>query len=120
MTKFSISPTDLNAALNAGPNSATPPRIFDVRKKPAFDAEPQMIPSASWQVHDQVRDWSRDISTNASIVVYCVHGHEVSQNAAQHLRDLGFDARYLDGGFDEWKTAGFALVDAGDRSEARH
>jgi hypothetical protein len=40
-------------------------------------------------------------------VTYCVHGHEVSQNAAKALRDLGITARYIEGGLEEgWKAAG--------------
>jgi len=112
MTKFSISPNDLNAGLNAATTTRTPLRIFDVRKKPAFDSEPFLIPTATWQIHDQVKDWAKTIPSNTDIVVYCVHGHEVSQNAAQHLRDKGFNARYLKGGFDEWKTCGLTLITA--------
>ena len=111
MTKFSISPIDLNTSLNATSNTRTRPRIFDVRKRPAFEAAPQLIPSAIWQIHDRVNEWSQDIPIEKTIIVYCVHGHEVSQNAAQQLRDLGFNARYLQGGFDEWKTQGFNLVE---------
>lgn len=107
MTNTFISSIDLNAAFA----SNTPPLIFDVRKKPAFDAEPDLIPTATWQIHDQVETWAKEIPTSARIVVYCVHGHEVSQNAAQHLRDLGYNARYLQGGFEAWKCAGFKLVD---------
>ena len=41
------------------------------------------------------------------VVVYCVHGHEVSQNAAKALRELGMAAQFLDGGLEEgWKAAG--------------
>jgi hypothetical protein len=36
--------------------------------------------------------------------VYCVHGHEVSQNAAQEL-----GARFLEGGIEAWREAGGEL-----------
>jgi hypothetical protein len=43
--------------------------------------------------------------------VYCVHGHEVSQNAAKALRDAGFNACFLDGGIEEgWKGNGGAVA----------
>ena len=40
----------------------------------------------------------------AQVVVYCVHGHEVSQSAAKAL-----GARYLEGGIEAWREAGGEL-----------
>ena len=58
-----------------------------------------------------VSDWSRELPRAASVVVYCVHGHEVSQNTAKALQDMGIAARYLEGGLEEgWKAAGGELV----------
>jgi Fe-Mn family superoxide dismutase len=44
------------------------------------------------------------------VVVYCVHGHEVSRATALRLRSAGVNARYLRGGIDGWRTAGRPLV----------
>jgi rhodanese-related sulfurtransferase len=44
------------------------------------------------------------------MVVYCVHGHEVSQSAARTLRELGFKAQYLEGGIATWTEAGFEII----------
>jgi hypothetical protein len=42
--------------------------------------------------------------------VYCVHGHEVSQNVAKALREQGLDAYFLEGGLEEgWKSNGGTL-----------
>lgn len=103
-----ISPTNLNTALL----SAKPPTVFDVRKKSAFDKASQTLPSATWQIHDDVENWSDGIPRNHPIVVYCVHGHEVSQNAARALRDMGFDACYLQGGFEGWQNDGLPVEKA--------
>jgi hypothetical protein len=35
-------------------------------------------------------------------VVYCAHGLEIGRNAAASLRQIGADARYLEGGIAEW------------------
>jgi hypothetical protein len=43
------------------------------------------------------------------VVVYCVHGHAVSQEAAAALAATGRKARYLDGGIEHWKEGGLAL-----------
>jgi hypothetical protein len=57
-----------------------------------------------------VPSWAGELPRAGNVVVYCVHGHEVSQNAAKSLRDLGIAARYLEGGLEEgWKAAGGEL-----------
>lgn len=106
-----ISPANLNTALQ----STNPPAIFDVRKKPAFDEDPRTLPTANWQIHDEAEKWTSGLSHNHLIVVYCVHGHEVSQNAARALRDMGFDACYLQGGFEGWQEAELPVEKAGKK-----
>jgi len=55
--------------------------------------------------------WGSKLSeeVKVSAVVYCIHGHEVSQNAAKVLNELGFNAQYLDGGIAQWKEAGLPV-----------
>jgi Fe-Mn family superoxide dismutase len=43
------------------------------------------------------------------VVVYCVHGHEVSRATALRLRAAGLDARFLRGGIAAWEAAGLPL-----------
>jgi rhodanese-related sulfurtransferase len=106
MSKKSISPTKLNNALR----SCDAPVVFDVRKRPAFEQDPDTIPGAIWQIHDGVGIWAKPLPRDHPVVVYCVHGHEVSQNASQALCDIGFRAVFLEGGFDGWKQAGLPVV----------
>ena len=81
------------------------PTLVDTRKDKAYDADDRLIPGAlrtgpdpSALAHDHPRD--------RPIVVYCVYGHEVGQDAAAMLREKGFDARYLEGGIDGWRKEG--------------
>lgn len=106
MSNSSISTTQLNQLLQ----SANPPVIVDVRKKPAFEKDPDTLPGATWQNHEEVALWAKDLPNDRHIVVYCVHGHEVSQNACKNLRALGFEAAFLKGGIDAWKQAGLPLA----------
>ncbi|HEX9125190.1 MAG TPA: chromate resistance protein ChrB domain-containing protein [Methylomirabilota bacterium] len=102
----SITASELEAAL-AGPQ---PPLVIDVRKAPAFRAAPDMVAGALRRDPAGVASWAKALPRAASVVTYCVHGHEVSQNAARALRDLGVSARYLEGGLEEgWKAAGGTL-----------
>ncbi|MEE9310235.1 MAG: rhodanese-like domain-containing protein [Cocleimonas sp.] len=98
----SISISNLKEALA----SQAAPVVFDVRKKPAFDSDPRTIQGAEWRAFDDVKAWASEIANDDKVVVYCVHGHEVSQSAARGLRELGFDATYLDGGIATWIEEG--------------
>jgi rhodanese-related sulfurtransferase len=103
----SITTTDLKTAL-AG---RQPPLLVDVRRTPAFRSAPDMAAGALRRDPAGVESWAKALPRAASVVTYCVHGHEVSQGAAKALRDQGIDARYLEGGLEEgWRAAGGALM----------
>lgn len=85
--------------------------ILDVRRKPVFDGASDMLPNASWRDPEKVAEWSTELPENAAIVVYCVHGHQVSQGVANHLQGLGCDVRYLEGGIEGWREGGGSLTD---------
>jgi len=86
------------------------PLVVDVRKPPAFDADPLVIASAIRRGHDTVADWAAALPVGREVVAYCVHGHEVSQGVARALAGRGVRARYLEGGIEGWKTAGAPTV----------
>jgi len=103
----SITAAELKFALAA----KQPPLVIDVRRPPAFRAAPDMATGALRRDPDAVAEWAKELPRAASIVTYCVHGHEVSQGAAQALRDVGISARYLEGGIEEgWRAAGGDLM----------
>jgi rhodanese-related sulfurtransferase len=83
---------------------ALAPVILDVRREPAFAGDDRMLPGAIRRPPpDEI---GRDLPRGRPVVVYCVHGHEVGQNAAAALAAAGWDARYLEGGIEGWKEAG--------------
>ena len=103
----SITASELKVALDG----REPPLVIDVRRPPAFQAALDMVAGALRRDPGAVTAWAKTLPRAASVVTYCVHGHEVSQNAAKALRDLGIAARYLDGGLEEgWKAARGELV----------
>jgi len=103
---ISISPKQLQADLKSG----QPPIVIDVRREPAFLAAPDMLSGALRRDPATVETWANELPSAASVVVYCVHGHEVSQNAARALAVRGFQARYVEGGLEAWRSAGGALM----------
>src|SRR5262245_17867314 len=97
----SVSPSNLKTEM-AG---RAPPILLDLRKRPAFlDAE-AMASGALRREPEDVRGWAKSLPKARAVVVYCVHGHEVSQSAAAALNDAGISARYLEGGLEGWKAA---------------
>jgi hypothetical protein len=46
------------------------------------------------------------VPRHRDVVVYCVHGHEISKNTAAALATAGVSARYLEGGIEAWQLAG--------------
>jgi len=110
--------TDLSPeALMTRLASGSAPLVIDVRKPEAFRAEPATIPGAIWRDPSTLADWAGGLPDGRAVVVYCVHGHEVSRNARDALRRQGFDADRLAGGLEGWKAAGGRVVPAtrGDR-----
>lgn len=95
-------PSELQAALA----STSRPQLLDVRRAPVFEESRELIAGAIWRDPERVAEWSAELDSERPVVVYCVHGHQVSQGCASELARLGFDAAYLDGGIEGWKAAG--------------
>ena len=93
-------------ALRAAMQSSAAPRVLDVRRSPAYSQSGEQMAGASWRDPAEVDLWSKDLLPGRPVVVYCVHGHEVSQGCADHLQAQGVDAHYLEGGLEAWKQAG--------------
>ena len=108
MGDFSISVAGLANLLD----SNQPPLLFDVRKPQAYMDSGWTLPSACWRDPAGVDQWAREIPEGSLVVVYCVHGHEVSQGVGTALRKRGCDARVLEGGFEAWCAARGAAVPA--------
>lgn len=84
--------------------------LVDVRRAAARAASPDFIPGAVWRDPERVGEWAAVLPAGEPVVVYCVHGHEVSQGVADALLARGLDARYLAGGIAGWVAAGAAVA----------
>jgi rhodanese-related sulfurtransferase len=102
-------PSILPEELYSGIGTAAAPCVFDVRRAAAFDADDRMLVAARRRSPGEVGEWARGLSTGNPVVVYCTHGHEVSQEVAKALRGGGIDARYLEGGITGWAELGLPL-----------
>jgi len=90
--------------LSARLGRADAPILVDVRKAPAFDGARRAIAGALRIAPDDIVPGSAKLPGDREIVAYCVHGHEVSQDAARALASAGFNAAFLEGGIAHWEA----------------
>ena len=84
-------------------------QLLDVRRAQARIDDGSDIPGGVWRDPAQWLDWKNDVGRQRPVVVYCAHGHEISQGLTAALRAMGVDARHLEGGISAWKAAGQPL-----------
>jgi rhodanese-related sulfurtransferase len=98
----SISPTELYGRLG----TAAAPTVLDVRRAADFATAGELIISACRRDPNEVEHWGKDLPGRRQVVVNCVHGRQVSQGVAAHLREADVDALYLQDGIAGWIAKG--------------
>ena len=98
------------ASLRQSLASNQPPLVIDVRKNAAFLGAADLVRGALRRDPQRIADWAKSLPASSTVVVYCVHGHEVSQGAAKALSERGIAASFLEGGIEHWKSDGGALA----------
>ncbi len=109
-----ITPTDLQALLSAG----KPISLLDVRRAEARAKEPVAIPGAIWRDPAALDDWISDLDAGRQIILYCVHGEEISNAVVDALQAKSLRARFVKGGLDAWQAVG-GPVESCDRGQDR-
>jgi rhodanese-related sulfurtransferase len=109
----SVSSQKLYASLG----TTAAPVLVDVRRAEAFGADDAVIIGALHRPPESVSDWRADLPKNHEVVVYCVHGHDVSQGVAKTLQNAGIKAAYLEGGITGWKERQLPTRRKRDESE---
>ena len=102
------------ATLRQSIASSEPPLVIDVRRRERFLEANDLIRGGLRRDPERVQEWKNTLPRAASVVVYCVHGHEVSQNVAKAL-----GARYLEGGIEAWRENGGDLFPKPKNSASR-
>ncbi|WP_422371178.1 rhodanese-like domain-containing protein [Hoeflea sp.] len=83
--------------------------IIDVRKPAARSSSGLEVPGSVWRHPFDAVNWAGAFK-GRRVVVYCVHGHEVSRAVRGLLEDSGIEARLIEGGFEAWRAAGLPVV----------
>ena len=105
-----ITSAQLKSALSSAQSSNKPPLLIDVRRIPAFTESTDVITGALYRNPEHINEWASSLPRASSVVVYCVHGHQVSQGAAQALNEHGVNAQFLVGGIAHWAEDGGAVM----------
>lgn len=92
---FSLSPASFNARL--GRSDA--PLVLDVRRQERFVESSRLLACAQRCAPEDVAQWATS-RPPGEVVVYCVYGHNVSDDAATVLRAAGWHARAVAGGIE--------------------
>lgn len=79
--------------------------LLDVRRAIVRNADGAQIPNAKWQDPELLFSWKDQVPRDRPVILYCAHGHEISQGCAATLWAMGLDARYLVDGFAGWREA---------------
>jgi rhodanese-related sulfurtransferase len=101
-----ISPQQLIETIGSG----LQPLVVDVRRTSAFKSAPTRIPGSIWRDHMQAAAWLPALGPERDLVVYCIHGHNVSALAAALLEQAGARVSVLEGGIEAYAAAGGPLV----------
>jgi len=97
----SVSPAVFNAALGR----ADTPLVLDVRRQPRFDESPRLLACAQRCAPEDVAALAAS-HTPREVLVYCVYGHNVSEEAAATLIAAGWQARTVAGGIEGGQDGG--------------
>ena len=85
------------------------PALIDVRPEEDFAADERLIPGSIRRSHREVTEWDSHFAARSAIVI-CQRGQQLAHGTAAWLRKAGAKVQVLEGGFEEWKSAGYPLV----------
>ena len=92
---LSVSPVVFNARLGR----ADTPLVLDVRRQPRFDESPRLLACAQRCAPEDVAAFAAS-HAQREVFVYCVYGHNVSEDAVAALRVAGWNAYRVAGGME--------------------
>ena len=92
---LSVSPLAFNARLGR----AKTPLVLDVRRQPCFDESPRLLAGAQRCAPEDVAAFAASQAPR-EVFVYCVYGHNVSEEAAATLQAAGWNAHRVAGGIE--------------------
>ena len=81
-------------------------QVLDARPKHYYSRNMDMMQGAIWRDPTRIDEWSKELTADAPVFVYCAYGFHVGCSVTAELRERGFDAKYVRGGLSAWYAAG--------------
>lgn len=85
--------------------------LLDVRREQARAESGLEIAGTIWRNPAHWLDWKDEFLAAPRVLLYCAHGHEISQGLTATLCAMGVDAVSVAGGFSAWQAAGLPTAD---------
>lgn len=92
--------------------------LLDVRREQALAVSGVQIEGALWKNPALWLDWKDTISKLRPVVVYCAHGHEISQGLTATLLAMGIEAMSLEGGLSAWQDRELPVVTVAPKGDS--
>ena len=67
-------------------------QVLDARPAHYFSRNNEMMKGAIWRDPTRVDEWSKELSTDEPVFVYCAYGFHMGCSVAAQLCERGFDA----------------------------
>jgi len=93
---------EVKAMMDAG----KPVQVIDARPRHFVSRQQDIMQGATWRDPERVQEWVGELSRSDPVVVFCAYGFHVGCKTAIKLRDLGFDAKFMQGGHSAWRAIG--------------
>jgi Fe-Mn family superoxide dismutase len=87
-------------------DSSEPVQVVDARPRASVSWTQEVMQGATWRDPERVPEWVGELSKSDPVVVFWSYGFHVGCKTAIKLRDLGFDAKFMQGGHSAWKAIG--------------
>jgi Fe-Mn family superoxide dismutase len=81
-------------------------QVIDVRPRHFVSRQQDIAAGIEWRDPEQLDKWVGELSKSEPVVVYCAYGFHVGCGTAVKLKEMGFDARYMNSGHSGWKATG--------------
>src|SRR5262245_58863722 len=81
-------------------------QVIDARPRHFVSRQQDIMQGATWRDPERVQEWVGELSKSDPVVVFCAYGFHIGCKTAIKLRDLGFDAKFMEGGHSAWRAIG--------------
>ncbi len=84
--------------------------ILDARLQRDFEDSEYTLPNSVWKDPLKIDQWIDTIPKDQKVVIYCVHGRNISESVTERLVSEGIDASFIESGIEGIRELGVDVV----------